>query len=118
MEGGDALDILDNPTNDRLSNTLRIAVSGAGRHNATCIARNADRLERAGGRLGAVRWQRGFQPPAGLRLAPKNEIIVYRKGDGGERGIRTLGKSLQTYGGLANRCLQPLGHLSSAMRMR
>jgi hypothetical protein len=32
---------------------------------------------------------------------------------GGERGIRTLGKSLQTYGGLANRCLQPLGHLST-----
>jgi hypothetical protein len=33
--------------------------------------------------------------------------------NGGERGIRTLGKSLQTYGGLANRCLQPLGHLSA-----
>lgn len=49
---------------------------------------------------------------------PDRAIILSRdtntldQGNGGERGIRTLGKSLQTYGGLANRCLQPLGHLS------
>ena len=31
---------------------------------------------------------------------------------GGERGIRTLGRALRPYGGLANRWLQPLTHLS------
>src|SRR6476660_3617240 len=31
---------------------------------------------------------------------------------GGERGIRTLGTGNTPYAGLANRCLQPLGHLS------
>src|SRR5262249_489124 len=30
----------------------------------------------------------------------------------GEGGIRTLDKALRPYDGLANRCLQPLGHLS------
>jgi hypothetical protein len=32
--------------------------------------------------------------------------------DGGDRGIRTLDKTLQSYAGLANRCLQPLGHVT------
>jgi hypothetical protein len=36
-----------------------------------------------------------------------------RKFSGGERGIRTPGTSFIQYGGLANRCLKPLGHLSS-----
>ncbi len=31
---------------------------------------------------------------------------------GGEAGIRTLGTAIQPYNGLANRRLQPLGHLS------
>jgi hypothetical protein len=30
----------------------------------------------------------------------------------GEAGIRTRGKGLYPYDGLANRCLKPLGHLS------
>ena len=32
---------------------------------------------------------------------------------GGEGGIRTLGRGFNPYSGLANRRLQPLGHLSS-----
>ena len=32
---------------------------------------------------------------------------------GGEGGIRTLGTGVSPYNGLANRRLQPLGHLSS-----
>jgi hypothetical protein len=35
-----------------------------------------------------------------------------RKEGGGERGIRTLGRALRPYGGLANRWFQPLTHLS------
>jgi hypothetical protein len=31
---------------------------------------------------------------------------------GGEAGIRTLGRALRPYNGLANRRLQPLGHLT------
>jgi hypothetical protein len=36
------------------------------------------------------------------------------KVDGGDGGIRTLDTPLQTYNGLANRRLQPLGHVSGA----
>ena len=32
---------------------------------------------------------------------------------GGEAGIRTLGRGLSPYNGLANRRLQPLGHLTA-----
>jgi hypothetical protein len=32
---------------------------------------------------------------------------------GGDGGIRTLDRPLQAYNGLANRRLQPLGHVSS-----
>lgn len=34
----------------------------------------------------------------------------------GEGGIRTRGTANKQYAGLANRCLQPLGHLSSRLR--
>ena len=36
------------------------------------------------------------------------------EGTGGEGGIRTLGTGVSPYNGLANRRLQPLGHLSAA----
>ena len=32
---------------------------------------------------------------------------------GGEGGIRTLGRALRPYDGLANRCFRPLSHLSA-----
>jgi hypothetical protein len=38
--------------------------------------------------------------------------VVHSKGSGGEGGIRTPGRSFSPYNGLANRRLQPLGHLS------
>ena len=34
---------------------------------------------------------------------------------GGERGIRTLDTGISPYNGLANRRLQPLGHLSAGL---
>jgi hypothetical protein len=36
---------------------------------------------------------------------------------GGDGGIRTLDRPLQAYNGLANRRLQPLGHVSSSVDM-
>ena len=39
-------------------------------------------------------------------------INEYGDKTGGEAGIRTLGRSLSPYNGLANRRLQPLGHLT------
>ena len=36
--------------------------------------------------------------------------------DGGDGGIRTLDTPLQAYNGLANRRLQPLGHVSGRHR--
>ena len=40
------------------------------------------------------------------------------RGGNGERGIRTLDTGVNPYAGLANRCLQPLGHLSQARSAR
>jgi hypothetical protein len=37
---------------------------------------------------------------------------------GGEAGIRTLGRGLSPYNGLANRRLQPLGHLTMSKLLR
>jgi hypothetical protein len=37
---------------------------------------------------------------------------------GGEAGIRTLGRALRPYNGLANRRLQPLGHLTDPVSIR
>ena len=36
---------------------------------------------------------------------------------GGEAGIRTLGTTLRSYNGLANRRLQPLGHLTATRKL-
>ena len=36
---------------------------------------------------------------------------------GGDGGIRTLDRALQPYNGLANRRLQPLGHVSDRLDM-
>ena len=37
---------------------------------------------------------------------------------GGEGGIRTPDRGVSPYNGLANRRLQPLGHLSGGMRLQ
>jgi hypothetical protein len=42
---------------------------------------------------------------------------VSAKQDGGDGGIRTLDRALQPYNGLANRRLQPLGHISGQADM-
>jgi hypothetical protein len=39
---------------------------------------------------------------------------IFQGLNGGAGGIRTLGTSLSSYAGLANQCLQPLGHSSIA----
>jgi hypothetical protein len=36
---------------------------------------------------------------------------------GGEAGIRTLGRGLSPYNGLANRRLRPLGHLTAGLQV-
>ena len=50
-------------------------------------------------------------------LDPRTHLIALRGGDagqetGGEAGIRTLDTAFRPYNGLANRRLQPLGHLT------
>lgn len=55
--------------------------------------------------------QKSLQPtdnPFGTRSSPGLDDQV----DGGDGGIRTLDRPLQAYNGLANRRLQPLGHVS------
>ncbi len=40
---------------------------------------------------------------------PKSMLVTAKNGEG---GIRTRGRGVYPYDGLANRCLKPLGHLS------
>jgi hypothetical protein len=44
-------------------------------------------------------------------------VARQREGIGGDGGIRTLDRPLQAYNGLANRRLQPLGHVSNRADM-
>src|SRR5262249_13595395 len=50
-------------------------------------------------------------PPMGA--ANSDECEVEDAVDGGEAGIRTLDTAFRPYNGLANRRLQPLGHLTA-----
>ncbi len=47
--------------------------------------------------------------PVANHLFPR----VFQDRNGGDGGIRTLDRALQPYNGLANRRLQPLGHVSA-----
>ncbi len=56
------------------------------------------------------------RPSAPRNSSPK--LRVGQIGIGGDGGIRTLDRALQPYNGLANRRLQPLGHVSIAQIWR
>ena len=43
--------------------------------------------------------------------------MIGEKANGGEAGIRTLGRVLKPYNGLANRRLKPLGHLTADLQV-
>ncbi len=63
----------------------------------------------------------GQQNPTGAdtRTDQKTAISSKKRGfsaKNGEGGIRTRGTGVHPYDGLANRCLQPLGHLSKLLR--
>ena len=47
-----------------------------------------------------------------------NDYNAIRRATGGDGGIRTLDRALQPYNGLANRRLQPLGHVSRSSARR
>jgi hypothetical protein len=58
--------------------------------------------------------------PSGVspEIAARNHVLscnINTLVGGGDGGIRTLDRALQPYNGLANRRLQPLGHVSRAM---
>ena len=58
-------------------------------------------------RAGAFGWQ-----------TEENRVSSAEARQNGEGGIRTPGTGLTPYDGLANRCLQPLGHLSRILALR
>jgi hypothetical protein len=59
----------------------------------------------------------GLKPCKAARKTSRREAreIISQSAYGGDAGIRTLDRALQPYNGLANRRLQPLGHVSSAL---
>ena len=70
------------------------------------------RRDRAGG---AARTQFALQDEAVSEgLASRS---CERAKAGGEGGIRTLGRGFSPYNGLANRRLQPLGHLTARLQV-
>ena len=70
-------------------------------------------------------WPDKHDAICGLFRGPSHEIDVKSfislyelRDDGGDGGIRTLDRALQPYNGLANRRLQPLGHISGRSARR
>jgi hypothetical protein len=84
-------------------------------------------MRRRSGARSAVQLQQPCWPPAQdasqvsqSKMGPQNcrsdSITIYLEffgRTGGDGGIRTLDRALQPYNGLANRRLQPLGHISA-----
>ena len=60
-------------------------------------------------------WQdaRPLEAPQAVAACPGIRERRLREASGGEAGIRTLGRGLSPYNGLANRRLKPLGHLTA-----
>jgi hypothetical protein len=52
-------------------------------------------------------------PDFGISVGITGLQVLDNEGNGGEGGIRTLDTGFGPYNGLANRRLQPLGHLSN-----
>src|SRR5262249_37716985 len=52
------------------------------------------------------------------RLASRGSRLRRARAKVGEAGIRTLGRAFRPYNGLANRRLQPLGHLTTTVARR
>ena len=67
-----------------------------------------------GGEAG-IRAESRREPRGGLKTGPRRQ--TKRSKFGGEAGIRTLGTTLRSYNGLANRRLQPLGHLTATRKL-
>jgi hypothetical protein len=62
------------------------------------------------------RRRSGLRPSQFLAdmLETRKACLAFRRAkSGGEAGIRTLGRAFRPYNGLANRRLQPLGHLTA-----
>src|SRR3954465_13937964 len=62
------------------------------------------------GRASEVRLRGGAATARHRAVARRN--LPRAEADGGEAGIRTLDTAFRPYNGLANRRLQPLGHLT------
>ena len=60
---------------------------------------------------------RQFPPPVPTGNNKSRMCPVANRVIGGDGGIRTLDRALQPYNGLANRRLQPLGHISGTADM-
>jgi hypothetical protein len=91
---------------------IKVAVRSNG-VNRTSVPRNAnfrtlDRTHESRGRMVCVP---AAVPTARMELRDQFHCFL-EGGSGGERGIRTPDRAFQPYNGLANRRLQPLGHLS------
>src|SRR5262249_48479811 len=67
-----------------------------------------------GSALGGTRFGREEQRTGGC---PAEAPGRFRAKAGGEAGVRTLGTTFRSYNGLANRRLQPLGHLTADLQI-
>ena len=93
--------------------TLRVAHSGAAAPASKSRSPGANTL----GLCARLFGPKSSSPGSGLleKQKPQRLVRVLTKVNGGEGGIRTPGTGFNQYGGLANHCLQPLGHLSAEL---
>src|SRR5882762_5405141 len=113
--GGQRLTVFSSCSLIALNATGGIALSQSGRPSAAGTGGGSTPSSSAGQRnlsviglsLLDIRFCSAAAVLAGL-AAPKRKA----KAGGGDGGIRTLDRALQPYNGLANRRLQPLGHVS------
>ncbi len=86
---------------------------GNGFDSASCLARHGGKqqisVDDNGQETDAAFGTQGKKKG---RSEAKNGVFASETAETGEGGIRTRGRGVYPYDGLANRCLQPLGHLS------
>jgi len=107
-----------------LSQRPQQAARATGTDDARACAKNSAECLAPKGRSGAIPVGASRQTVSADRKSPAHEKARQtrrkRDSDGlnGEGGIRTRGTPMKAYAGLANRCIQPLCHLSKCLHIK
>ena len=96
---------------ERLRPTRLLAPADVQTHAPPCLCATLSRDSRSDGVQGPHERIGGRPGPEATKSLIRSNL---QRQSGGEAGIRTLGRGLCPFNGLANRRLQPLGHLTAS----